>query len=968
MSEDAIILRGVRTHNLKNIHVTIPHNQLLVITGVSGSGKSSLAFDTLYAEGQRRYVESLSAYARQFLERMEKPDLEYVQGILPAIAIEAKNSISNARSTVGTQTEINDYLRLLFSRIGKTFCSQCGKIVEVDYPEKIAEILLKQYPSHGALILFSVKTGPETKKYAKDFLDELSRQGFLRTLIKNEIAPLSPAVFGSEHSGEVQILADRLILEKSKKARLVESLETAYRYGKGFINVLVSDGIQKLASEEETNLKNWKTLSFSNYFHCASCRLDYPTPTPHMFSFNTPLGACNTCQGFGRIIDIDWNLVVPDPSKTLAEGAVEPWTKPSTTWEFNQLKKFCQRNRIPWSKPFKDLKQEDRELILFGTGKDPNEEFFSVRDYFDHLEKKTYKMYVRIFLSKYRGYFLCPACKGSRLKEDALRVKVHDNNIHDLCQISLSQLKEFMEHLNVSQYESEIIGPVLIELKKRIKFLNDVGLSYLTLNRLSRTLSGGESQRINLATSLGSSLVDTLYVLDEPSIGLHERDNQLLIDLLQELRSLGNTVVVVEHDESMIRMADQILDLGPLAGAEGGEVIFQGSFDNLLKNKNSLTARYLRGEEKIERESTEKILKKRNQNPSHHFSDKSQDKKDAPRQLRILGAKEHNLKNINVTVPLGKFCVVTGVSGSGKSTLLYDVLYNNYLRFKGRPVSDVGICEGIEGFEFLADVILIDQSPIGRTPRSNPVTYLKAFDDIRQIFSSTGDAKRRRLGPGAFSFNVPGGRCEVCEGDGKIRVEMHFMADVFVECEKCGGTRYQSHILEVKYKSKNIHQVLSLTVNEAVEFFHDHRKLVEKLAILQRVGLGYLRLGQSATTLSSGEAQRLKLALELVDQNRSNHLYIFDEPTIGLHYHDIKFLVKAFEHLLERGNTLLIIEHNMEVIRCADYLIDLGPEGGGGGGGLIYEGPIMGILEKEDSYTGQYLKKFLAARPSKTRV
>jgi len=956
MSEEAIILKGVRTHNLKNFDVIIPHNQLLVITGVSGSGKSSLAFDTLYAEGQRRYVESLSAYARQFLERMEKPDLDSVQGILPAIAIEAKNPVSNARSTVGTQTEINDYLRICFARIGKTYCQKCGRIVEVEQPEKVAEKLLKGNENHAALVIFSIKVGAEARKYPKEFLLELTRQGFLRILSsKGVLLPLSENVFDDPSLNEVRIVADRLILDPAKRSRLIESLELAYRSGKGYLTVFVSPEKTSSLPSDEAKLNDWSIHVFSNSFHCAQCNMDYPTPTPHMFSFNSPLGACSKCQGFGRTIDIDWNLVVPDRSKPLSEGAIEPWTKPSTTWEFGQLKKFCQKRRIPWNQPFRELKEEDQNFILFGTGKEEGEDYFSVRDFFEYLEKKTYKMHVRIFLSKYRGYFLCSSCQGSRLKPDALGVRVSGKNIDELCQMTLLDLQKFIDALKLTHHEKEIMGPVLIELKKRIKFLNEVGLGYLTLSRLSRTLSGGEAQRINLAISLGSSLVDTLYVLDEPSIGLHERDNQLLINLLKELRALGNTVVVVEHDESMIQMADRVIDLGPFAGADGGKIIFEGKVPDLLKSKHSLTAKYLRGEEKIERDGTLKI-KKRGDLDLSSFRGANKIKEEK-REIVIRGAREHNLKNITVSIPLGQFCVVTGVSGSGKSTLLYDVLYNNYLRFKGRPVSDVGLCDRVEGFEFIVDMVLIDQSPIGRTPRSNPVTYLKAFDDIRQIFASTTDAKRRRLGPGAFSFNVPGGRCETCEGDGKIRVEMHFMADVFIECEKCAGTRYQAHILEVRYKGKNIHQVLNLTVDEALEFFHESKKLVNKLSILKKVGLGYLHLGQSATTLSAGEAQRLKLALELVDQSRSNLLYIFDEPTIGLHFHDIKFLIKALDELAARKNSLLVIEHNMDVIRCADSIIDLGPEGGDQGGDLLYSGPLAGILDVKQSYTGQYLKK-----------
>ncbi|MBI4398642.1 MAG: excinuclease ABC subunit UvrA [Candidatus Omnitrophica bacterium] len=944
MSQEAIVLRGVRTHNLKNINLSIPHHQILVITGVSGSGKSSLAFDTLYAEGQRRYVESLSAYARQFLERMEKPDLDFVEGILPAIAIEAKNPVSNARSTVGTQTEINDYLRILFARVGKTHCSSCQRIVEIDTPDRVSAQLISQFEGHNAVITFPLAMQGESRKYAQEFIEELNKQGFLRSLVAGALQPLSISMFDVAQES-VSIVADRLPLDKNKKARLVESVESAYRYGKGLLTVYVSPEPVSLLPADSVPLTNWKEMVFSNSFHCAYCKISYPTPTPHMFSFNSPLGACPECQGFGRVIDIDWNLVLPSPDRSLADGAIAPWTKPSAAWEFAQLKKFCQKKEIPWTKPFRELSQTARDLLLYGKGKEPGDEYFSVRDFFDYLEKKTYKMHIRIFLSKYRGYFLCTACQGSRLKSEALRVTIERKNIYDLSQYTLEELNGFIQKLRLSKHEMDVIGSVLVELKKRISFLNDVGLSYLTLNRLSRTLSGGEAQRINLATSLGSGLTDTLYVLDEPSIGLHERDNQLLIGLLGKLRELGNTVVVVEHDESMIRMADRIIDLGPLAGALGGNLVFEGRLPELLKNKDSLTAKYLRGDEKIKRETIPTDKKKFTVNG-----------KETSKTIEIFGARANNLKNIRVSFPLGRFCVVTGVSGSGKSTLLYDVLYKNYLRSRGRPVSDVGLCERIEGFEQIADMALVDQSPIGRTPRSNPVTYLKAFDDIRQIFSQTPDAKRRYLQAGAFSFNVPGGRCDTCEGDGKIRVEMHFMADVFIECEKCRGMRYQPHILEVKFKGRNIHQVLGMTVDEAMEFFHEYKKLISKLSVLQKVGLGYVRLGQAASTLSAGEAQRLKLALELVDLSRENVLYIFDEPTIGLHHHDIKHLVTAFDELVWRGSSLIVIEHNLDVIRASDWILDLGPEGGNRGGEVLYSGPVQGILEEPRSYTGQFLK------------
>ncbi len=936
MSQGEISLKGVKTHNLKNLDISIPHNQLVVITGVSGSGKSSLAFDTLYAEGQRRYVESLSSYARQFLERMEKPDLDSVSGILPAIAIQAENRISNARSTVGTQTEVNDYLRILFSRIGKTYCPETHQLVQEEEPQYVVEDLFKQYKGHWAIIVFDVPLSEKVRTYPDELMSEMSQQGFTRVLWKSQIVPLEKSILEDECIDKLSIIADRILLEDSKKVRVVESLESAYRFGKEFLSVYVSPNISEKFPSEQKDFLGWECKTYSRLFNCSPYTQEFQKPVPNMFSFNSPLGACETCQGFGRIIDIDWNLVIPNPKKSLGEGVIEPWTKPSAAWEAEQLEKYCKKKKISWDKPFEELSQKQKDIILHEGDKE--NDFYSVEGFFEYLKKKTYKMHVRIFLSKYRGYFVCPECKGSRLKERVLNVTINKKNVDELCQIPLVHLKKFFHKLKLTEHEEKITGPILLELNKRIKFLNDVGLGYLTLGRLSRNLSGGESQRINLAKSLGSSLVDTLYVLDEPSIGLHERDNELLINLLQELRGLGNTVVVVEHDASMMRMADKVIDMGPFAGAYGGEVIFSGEMKKLLKDPNSLTAKYLNGKEKIERGYVSK--------PGEEAG-----------CIHIKGASEHNLKNIDVEIPLKQFCVVSGVSGSGKSTLVYDVLYKNYLRAKGKSVADVGACKEVTGFDFVNDIILIDQSPIGRTPRSNPVTYLKAFDHIRQIFSKTPDAQRRHLGPGAFSFNVAGGRCEGCHGEGKICVEMHFMADVYVECDQCNGTRYQTHILEIKYRSKNIHEVLSLTVEEALDFFKEQHKLVRKLRVLKSVGLGYLRLGQSATTLSAGEAQRLKLALEMSDCCKSEVLYIFDEPTTGLHYHDIQFLIKAFDELLQNGNSLLVIEHNMEIIRNADFIIDLGPEGGDEGGDVLYSGPQKNLSKVSESYTAQYLKK-----------
>ncbi len=921
---NAIHLKGVRTHNLKNFDITLPHHSIIVVTGVSGSGKSSLAFDTLYAEGQRRYVESLSAYARQFLERMEKPDLDSVTGILPAIAIEAKNVVTNARSTVGTQTEINDYLRVLFARIGRTYCSGCGQVVEPDRPEKVAEHLIRNFKGEQALILFSILLGDSSKKYLAEYLGELEKQGFVRILVDGKIVDLSQKAKKSIHADAIQVIVDRMDIEADSKPRFVDSLETAFRYGKGLAAIKVQN----------------QTLQLSEGFHCARCRLDYKRPTPNTFSFNSPLGACPMCQGFGRVIAIDRNLVIPDESKSIKAGVIEPWTKPSSSWFFDQLLKYCQRKRIDIHKPFGELPEKHRKLVWEGDETDPKYE--SVTDFFDYLEKKTYKMHIRVFLSKYRAYILCSQCRGSRLKSEALLVKIEGKTIFDFLKMTIKELHQFFHSLALPSHEEEIAGPVLLEIRNRLIFLKDVGLGYLTLDRLSRTLSGGEAQRINLATSLGSSLVDTLYVLDEPSIGLHERDNELLIRILKKLRDLGNTVVVVEHDRQMIETADQVVDLGPHAGEKGGEIVFQGSFDQLL-GSDSLTGRYLSGKETLGAETR-------------------RDTTSFRKWIRVKEAAQHNLKNLSLQIPLECLVVLTGVSGSGKSTLLYDILYSHYQRYRGRPVQDLGRVRSITGWENVADIVLVDQSPIGRTPRSNPITYIKAFDQIRKTFAGTERARHLGLQAGDFSFNVEGGRCEECEGSGKIKVEMHFLADIYVECEKCEGKRYQKSILEIRYRGKNIDDVLQMTFDEAASFFEEHQDLVQKMAILRKVGLGYLRLGQSALTLSAGEAQRMKLALEMSEGNKGKILYLFDEPTTGLHYHDIKLLMQAFRELLSHGHSIVVIEHNMEVIRQADYLVDLGPEGGDEGGQLVFSGTLktMATERPRNSYTYLYLEKYLS--------
>ncbi|MFZ5802214.1 MAG: excinuclease ABC subunit UvrA [Candidatus Omnitrophota bacterium] len=913
---DAIVLKGVRTHNLKNFDLKLEHRKLYAVTGVSGSGKSSLAFDTLYAEGQRRYVESLSAYARQFLERMERPEVESVSGILPAIAIEAKNAITNARSTVGTQTEINDYLRVLFSRIARGVCP-CGGEVRRLTPIAVADHLIAKQAGREALILFRVALAAKASAYLREALRELERQGFSELYTEGRLVGTEELLGSRKKHEDLYPKVDRLVLEPGARTRLVDSIETAMRFGR-----------------EEFQVAFGKTLlAFGPGLRCLDCGKTFREPSPNLFSFNSPLGACPSCQGFGRTITIDGDLVVPDTGKSLLEGAIEPWTKPSATWEYQQMLKFCRRRKIPVHQPWKTLAARHRKAVLEGIQGD---DYFSVSEFFRYLEKKTYKMHVRVFLSRYRGYIPCKECGGSRLKSEALCFRIGGRSIADLQEMSIGELQDFFKAYSLSSEERALVESVYADLARRIRFLNDVGLGYLTLARTSRTLSGGEVQRIHLAASLGSALVDTLYVLDEPSIGLHERDNGLLIALLRELRDLGNTVVVVEHDRAMIEAAEEVLDLGPGGGEQGGQLVFQGTVEGLRACARSVTGQYLSREKEVGRTGGKRA--------------------ETADWLEILGASEHNLKNISVKIPLGQFVVITGVSGSGKSTLLYEILYRNYLRMKGQGVQDVGKVGEIRGLEKLDEVILVDQTPIGRSARSNPATYIQAYDEIRKAFARTPDAKRLGFEARHFSFNVDGGRCESCKGDGRIKVEMHFLADIFIPCEACQGRRFKKEIFEVRYQGRTIDDVLRMTVDEALGHFAEEPRVAEKLVLLEKAGLGYLRLGQPSPDLSGGEAQRLKLAAEIEEKRGNRCLYLFDEPTTGLHYDDIRYLMRSFETLLDRGHSLVVIEHNMEVIRLADYLIDLGPEGGAAGGEVIYEGPLQGIAENSRSHTGRYLK------------
>jgi excinuclease ABC subunit A len=962
MSTESIVVRGARVHNLKNIDFEIRHNTLTVVTGVSGSGKSSLAFDTVYAEGQRRYVESLSAYARQFLERIEKPDVDVIDGIAPAVAIKQKNSTRNPRSTVATATEIYDYLRLLFARIGRTYCSNCGGEVKKDTVDEVTETLLALGQGARLQAIFPLQTtavkpaqerpaktkgrgkaAPEEKldDVLKAKLFDLRKRGFNRLYQNGGIFEFSTpeSLLEINFAEPVFLLVDRLAVSADSRARIVDAIESGYR-----------EAGEIIFETAPTAGEKPRQLRFSQRFECKRCHIRYDEPEPHLFSFNNPFGACPRCQGFGNTIDFDLGRVIPDKSKTLNDGAVEPWTKPKYRPLFTDLKRYARQADIPLDVPWAELEPEQRQKIINGEGK-----FLGVRGFFGHLEHKKYKLHVRVFLSRYRGYSLCSACNGMRLRTEAQQVRIADKNICQLCSLTVEQARRFFDEVKLSEQQAAIAEKLLQEIGERLRFLNDVGLEYLTLDRLASTLSGGEAQRIQLATSLGSRLVGTLYVLDEPSIGLHSRDTHRLIKILHDLRDLGNTILVVEHDPDVMRASDHILDLGPGAGENGGKVIASGTFKEILDSSASLTGRYLSDELRIQPPATRRVPGKA--------------------QIQIRGARAHNLKGIDLNIPLGMLVAITGVSGSGKSTLLHDVLYQGLSTAKrqtnGLPLTSP-LWESMEGEDYIDDVVLVDQSPIGRTPRSNPVTYIKAFDGIRDLFSSLPESQKRGLSAGHFSFNVPGGRCDTCEGDGTVTVEMQFLADVELICEECKGTRYKPQVLDVRYHGKNIHDVLNLTIREALHFFNGVPKIVDKLRVLDEVGLGYLRLGQSATTLSGGEAQRMKLAAHLPGaragsssngdkaKRRYGTLYIFDEPTTGLHFDDVSKLLAAFRRLIDAGGSILVIEHNLEVIKTADWVIDLGPEGGDRGGYLVGAGTPEDIAELADSYTGQFLAQLLS--------
>ncbi|MBI2367272.1 MAG: excinuclease ABC subunit UvrA [Deltaproteobacteria bacterium] len=918
MSNAFIDIKGARQNNLKNLDLQIPLNALTVITGVSGSGKSTLAFDILYAEGQRRYVESFSAYARQFLDRMDKPDVETIEGLPPTIAIDQSRPVKTSRSTVGTMTELHDHFKLLFAKIAALHCRGCDRVVERDTAQSVFKKLSTL--AEGAPVILTFALTPSTLPW-EEIKSGLQRAGFHRLLCGQslrELEELNEAPAGGE---ALQVVADRFAYRAQNRKRISDSLEQAFHYGKGKLNFFVPQ-------------EDWRREPFSNHLHCPHCDISYRDPTPNLFSFNSPLGACETCRGFGRVIDIDLDLVIPDPGKSLSEGAIKPWIHRAR--RTRRLLDFCERKKIPTQKPYGELTEKQKQLIVNGEG-----EFKGIRGWFRRLERRSYRMHVRVMLARYRAYLLCPECQGSRLKPDALLYRIDGKTIAQVNAMSVGEAQRFFDGLKLAGAADQVARLILDEIRRRLGYLVGVGLEYLTLDRQSRTLSGGELERVDLTTAIGSSLVNTLYVLDEPSIGLHPRDSRRLVEILHRLRANQNTVVVVEHDPEIIKESDYIIDLGPRAGEQGGQIMFAGTYDALLTDERSLTAAYLSRRKAIPFPS-------RNRKPL------------LQRSIKIKGARANNLKDIDVEIPLGLMVCITGVSGSGKSSLVDEVLHRNLKKLKEAPTANIVDCAAIEGTDKISEIVLVDQSPVGTTPRSNPATYMKAFDAVRRLFAAADLSRLRGYAPATFSFNVEGGRCETCHGEGFEKVEMQFLSDVYTSCPECHGSRYREEILEVTYRGRNIRQVLDLTVTEALEFFKDSAEIKQALYPLRAVGLGYIRLGQPLTTLSGGESQRLKLAAHMARAKKAGTLFIFDEPTTGLHFHDIERLLRAFNELIDQGHSIVVIEHNMEVVKCADHVIDLGPEGGDGGGEIIATGTPEQVAKMDRSHTGVYLRPYLA--------
>ncbi len=904
-----IEIKGARENNLKNIDVLIPRSMFTVVTGLSGSGKSSLVLDTVYREGLRRYINCLSTYARQFIEKVDRPAMDDIEGLPTPIAIESRNSVINSRSTVGTTTEIYDYMRLLFAKIGKTHCPGCGKEVSEHSPQSLTRLLLEKFPGKRAVICFETEKGAALSQYMKKGYSRVYRDGKTEDMEKS----------GEHADRKTQIVTARTVIGERSKPRITEALEAAFSE----------------SSRAVVHIVSGQSLRFSKELRCDLCDIAFEKPTPNMFSFNSPYGACEQCSGFGRNLEIDPELLVPDPGLSLAEGAIEPFTKTSYRKQMRKLLAFAEEVGINVEKPFSELSVKEKDLVFSG-----NEDYYGAKGYFRRLERKNYKTHIRVFLSRYRSAFTCGDCGGSRLKEKALNVRIEGKTISDLSGMSVKDLKFWFDRVVLSAYKLEIVSDIMKEINSRLDFLIHVGLDYLTLSRLTRTLSGGEAQRINLACQMSSRLTETLYILDEPSIGLHARDMERLNSLIGELRGRNNTIILIEHDLETIRSADYIVELGPHAGEGGGEVVYQGTLGSFLRSaKNSITRKYLSNEKKIEVPSSRR--------------------KTAGNSVNVIGASENNLKNIDVSFPLGSLTCVTGVSGSGKSSLVNDILYNALLRKFRRKTERVGKHERIEGTDNIDDVIILDQGSIGRTSRSNPATYIKVYDDIRKILAGHYQAKLRKLTPSHFSFNVRGGRCEKCMGEGSHRVEMHFLADVMMTCEECGGKRFGKEVLSYRYKGKNVDDILNLTVDQAMIFFSGSLAVTRKLKVLKDVGCGYLRLGQPATTLSGGEAQRIKIARELSRKEKNKILYILDEPTVGLHVDDIGKLLDVLNRLVDTGNSVIVIEHNLEMIKCADHVIDLGPEGGDNGGRIVAAGTPEQVASVKSSYTGEHLGPLL---------
>jgi len=947
MATDKIVIKGACEHNLKCIDVEIPRDKLVVITGISGSGKSTLAFDTIYAEGQRRYVESLSAYARQFLEQMEKPDVESIEGLSPAISIEQKTTSKNPRSTVGTVTEIYDYLRLLFARVGKPYCYSCGKLITSQTVSQMVDQVMA-LPQGAKVTLLSPIIRGRKGEYKKE-LAQLRKDGFVRVIVDGAMHELAEEiVMDKKKKHDIDIVVDRLVVKPGIEKRLADSLETALSHAEGIVKLALSPDAERGIKEE--------TLLFSESAACIECGISYPEMTPRMFSFNNPYGACPDCTGLGTRMYLDPELVVPDAELSIRDGAIAPWEKRFSGWYQQTLAALAEAYRFDTRLPFKELSQAAKELILKGSGGAHVEFWWEDDSGKRHYYKKAFEgvlnnlerryresesEQVREELEKYMTVMPCPTCNGARLKKEALFVRVGERNVQQVTALSIKDALAFFSTLALSEKEEDIVRRILKEIRERLNFLVNVGLDYLSLDRSSGTLSGGEGQRIRLATQIGSSLVGVLYILDEPSIGLHQRDNGRLLQTLRHLRDIGNTVLVVEHDEETITEADWVIDMGPGAGVHGGEVVAQGTPQEIMANPRSLTGRFLSGALSIP------VPKKRRQ---------------GTRFLTIEGATENNLKDVTVELPLGVMTCITGVSGSGKSTLVIDTLYQSLNQKLYKSREKAGAVRGIHGLEALDKVINIDQSPIGRTPRSNPATYTGLFTEIREIFSQLPESKMRGYKPGRYSFNVKGGRCEACAGDGIIKIEMHFLPDVYVQCEVCKGARYNRETLEVKFKGRSIAEILDMTVSQAFVFLENIPRIKNKLKTLEEVGLGYIKLGQSATTLSGGEAQRVKLAKELSKRATGRTIYILDEPTTGLHFADIAKLLEVLEKLVDAGNTIVVIEHNLDVIKTADWIVDLGPEGGDRGGEIIATGTPEQVAQVERSYTGEFLKKLLQGR------